>query len=239
MVKALLVILSILTVFILGFLIYQRDKNKEPLDILLILAAAGIGAAVITLFLNYILSFIPFFHDGHNNLGSVELFIYVFIGIGLVEEFSKWILIFGIGYDNEEFDELFDMIVYSTFVSLGFACLENILYNISSTTSVMLLRMVLALPGHACFAVFMGYYLGLSKRERVKGNTSTSLIYMGLSIIIPTIIHGFYDFCLLSDSNIFTALFAVFIIVLYYLTIKKVITVSKENQQIYNYDWKR
>ena len=69
MVKALLVILSILTVFIIGFLIYQRDKNKEPFDILLILAAAGIGAAVITLFLNYIFSFIPFFHDGYKDLG--------------------------------------------------------------------------------------------------------------------------------------------------------------------------
>ena len=239
MVQALLVVLSLLTVFIIGFLIYQRDKNKEPLDILLILAAGGIGAAVITLILNYILSYIPFFHDGYENLGSVELFIYVFIGIALVEEFSKWILIFGIGYDNDEFDELFDMIVYAVFVSLGFACLENILYIKSSTTGVMLLRMVLALPGHACFAIFMGYYLGLSKLERVKGNNSTAIIYMILSVIIPTIIHGFYDFCLLIDSNFFTALFVVFIIVLYYLAIRRVLIVSKRNQQIYNYGWKR
>mgnify|MGYP002514454572 CR=1 FL=1 len=56
------------------------------------------------------------------------------------------------------------MIVYSVFVSLGFACFENILYVFANQSiAVGISRGILSVPGHACDAVFMGYYLSMAK----------------------------------------------------------------------------
>ena len=55
-------------------------------------------------------------------------FIYVFLFVALIEEGSKFLMTYILGYNNKEFDEVYDMIVDASFVSLGFAFYENLIY---------------------------------------------------------------------------------------------------------------
>ena len=68
---------------------------------------------------------IPLFRD-ESSLNTFQLILYVFLGIALIEEFSKWIMLYVLSYNDRNFDELYDMIIYGAFVALGFAFFEII-----------------------------------------------------------------------------------------------------------------
>lgn len=222
-----LLILSLLPVFLIGTFIYYKDKEKEPKRLLIGLFASGIGSLIITLILTIILSIIfPILGEDMTNLNLLELIFNVFIGVALIEEFSKWIFTYAIGYNNKEYDHVYDMIVYAVFVSLGFAALENIMYVFEGGISVGILRALSAVPGHACYGVFMGYFLSLSKLAEKNENKKLSNKNKILSIIVPTILHGIYDYCLFSQQIILILFFFVFVILLYVYAIKHIKKVS-------------
>ena len=90
---------------------------------------------------------------------------------------------------------------YSTFVSLGFACFENILYVFSEGFGVAVQRAFLAVPGHACDGMFMGYFLGLSKMGLLYGDKKKQKTNLILSLVVPTISHGIYDYLLFVNNT--------------------------------------
>ena len=225
-----LLVVSVLPIFIIGSYIYKKDKEKESKKLLLKLFFGGIFSIIITLLLTSVLeSIFPFFSIDYENLDLIELFISVFIGVALIEEFSKWIMAYQISYKHEDFDELYDMILYATFVALGFACLENIMYVFQYGMFVAVIRAILAVPGHVCDGVFMGYYLGLSKIGEVNNRKDLKTKNLILSILIPTITHGIYDYCLFTQNLLFFGLFIVFIIGMYIYVIKKIKKISSLN----------
>lgn len=222
-IELLFFILSLLPAFLIGLYVYEKDREKEPAKLLLKLALGGVLSTILTLIISGILGiFFPIFNTDTENLNLVELFFYVFVGVALVEEFSKWIIVYKISYNDRAFDHVYDMIVYSVFVALGFAGLENLLYVYSSGIFTALLRFVLAVPGHACDGVFIGYYLGLAKLASVNGNEKLSKKYKLLSLVVPTILHGIYDYCIFTSNFISFMLFIIFIIFVYVFSIKKV-----------------
>ena len=162
-----------------------------------------------------------------------ETLLYAFLGVALVEEFSKWIMTYLIGYHNKEFDELYDGIVYAIFVSLGFAFIENILYVFqTSSINTALLRAISAVPSHACDAIFMGYYLSMAKQYALKGYKKKESKHVWLSIFVPALLHGVYDFCLMSGYMILVAAFLVFVVILYIISIGKLKHLSSNNKKI-------
>ncbi|MBR6136533.1 MAG: PrsW family intramembrane metalloprotease [Bacilli bacterium] len=234
MYQALLITLAALPVIIILFLIYFRDKNKEPMVLLIKLFLSGFLSVGIVLILNDLLSmFLPFMQKSLAEKTIVELLLYTFLGVALVEESSKWIMTYIFGYKNKEFDELYDALLYAVFVSLGFAFLENIWYVIrDSSINSALMRAVSAVPGHTCFAIAMGYNLSMAKFYEFKKDPCKKKKYLILSIVIPTILHGIYDFCLMSQYQILMTVFSVFIIVLYVFSIMRVAKVAKSNKKI-------
>ncbi len=125
--------------------------------------------------------------------GLLALALHMFVVVGLSEELCKLAVVRYEIYHDPELDEPFDGIVYCVAASLGFAILENLLYVLEGGYVVGVLRAVLSVPAHALFAVFMGYYVGLSKfaptvAERRK------LVLKGLAV--ATFSHGLYDFVL-------------------------------------------
>ena len=65
----------------------------------------------------------------------------------------------------------YDIVVYAVFVALGFAAFENILYVFDlQSIQVGIFRGLLAIPGHVCDGIAMGYYLSLAKYHEQKGN---------------------------------------------------------------------
>ena len=222
-----LLVVSILPVFLVGLFIYKKDKDKEPKKLLSKLFFSGIGSCFLVLIISLIFElFFPILGSETKNLNLFELFINVFIGTALVEEFCKWIMVYKISYNDSAFDHFYDAILYCVFVALGFACFENILYVFANGFGTAIARALTSVPGHACDGIFMGYYFGLSKINSLNNREDLKKKNIALSIIVPTIMHGIYDYCLFSEKVIFILLFFIFVIFVYIFSIKKVKNIS-------------
>lgn len=225
-------IIAVFPVFLIGLYIYRKDADKESSKILFKMFMFGIISCFPAVFLSFL---IGNFFPAEDSMSFIQMFLYVFISIALTEEFCKWFLLYKGSYNHNEFDTLYDMIVYASFVALGFACFENILYVSSSGIVTGLVRAITAVPGHVCDGILMGSYLGLAKVSMVRGNKKISNKYKILSLVIPVITHGIYDFCLFWGGYLFIAIFAIFVIVLYIICIKKVKQYS-DNDLKFKYD---
>jgi len=127
--------------------------------------------------------------------GSLSLaFFNAFLVAATVEELCKYLVVRKTIYDDPEFNEPYDGIVYCVAASLGFAIAENILYVLSGGIGVAILRALLSVPAHALFGVFLGYFMGLSKFAEPSRRLRFHMV--GLVIAIAT--HGLYDFVLFT-----------------------------------------
>ena len=202
----------------------MKDKNKEPGLLQAKLFLLGIGSCFVVLIMSNILfKIIPFMSKDTANMTFFEIMAYSFIGVALIEEFCKWLMTYYGAYKNKAYDEAYDGIVYAVYVSLGFAFFENLLYVFSNASiAVGITRGILSVPGHACDAVFMGYYLSLAKIYSQQGNKQLERKNLVLSIIVPTILHGIFDFCIFSSIDILLIVFLIFVVTMYIFSLKKI-----------------
>ena len=212
-----LLLLAVIPSIIIAFLVYLSDrKEKEPIGELVKAFLLGILAVIITIFISLIFDITSV---DVTDINLFELFIYTFISVALVEELSKWLVGYILLRKNNNFNYMYDGIVYYSFIALGFATVENILYALSSDLSTVLIRAVTTVPAHVFFGIACGYYFALSIREKNKGNQQKKNKYLILSIIMPIILHGFYDFCLLTGNYVFLMIFLVFVVSLYVISL--------------------
>ena len=226
----LMLFIMILPIALIILYINYKDKKKEPIGLLIQLFGLGMISCVLTLGISLVLDeFVPFMKTSENRT-LLSLFLYSFVGVALIEELSKWLFLYIRGYKSRHFDELYDVIVYSIFISLGFAFLENILFLINEDTIniyAIILRAITAIPGHTCYAVFMGYHLSLSKKFKLDGKKELERNNILLSIIVPVIFHGLYDFFLLSNIRLLIYAFIIFMIIIYIMSYQKIEIASK------------
>ena len=224
-----LLIASITPVLIFLYLIFKKDKNKEPIGLLAKCFFGGFISIVIALIIAFSMTYIgtafqsPLFKSFYD----------AFFVAAIPEEFAKFIILYWIIWKSKFFDEHYDGIIYAVFVSLGFALVENIMYV--SEIRIAFWRAILAVPGHGLFAVAMGYFLSLAKFYK---QTNVQK-YLVLSLVVPMGLHGTYDFLLMYVSSLTEAdagfavillgIFTVFIIFLWRFGIKKIkIAVAKD-----------
>ena len=215
----LIILFIVLPIMLLGSYFYHKDTLKEPKKILQKLFLSGILSGIIVIIVSIIILTIFPTISKIQNTGFLKIFLYSFILVALIEELAKFFMIYKISYNHKDFDQTYDILLYSVFVGLGFACFENFLYVGFNDNSlfVALFRGITAIPAHACFQTFMGYYLSLSKY-----NGKLKKKYLKLSLIIPIVLHGTYDFLLLSGNIILVCIFLVFLVSMFIFTILKV-----------------
>ncbi len=206
-----LLILSVAPVFVILSYIYYRDKyEKEPLNMLIKGLIAGIIIVIPVVWVEQTVS-------SYLNLIFTtkvsQAFGNAFLVAGFCEELFKFTALYLLIWNNKNFNERFDGIVYAVFVSLGFAMIENIIYVFTSGFSTGLTRAFTAVPAHAMFGILMGFYFGLAKFIPEK-----KTIYFFLSFIVPFIFHGIYDFILMVKINWVLILFFPFLIFMMYQT---------------------
>ncbi|SFF04252.1 Membrane proteinase PrsW, cleaves anti-sigma factor RsiW, M82 family [Paenibacillus catalpae] len=128
--------------------------------------------------------------------GDNQPVLFSFVESAGIEEFVKWFVLYHMIYNHTEFDEPYDGIVYAASISLGFATLENVLYAIysPSTFGTLLMRALLPVSGHALFGVMMGYYVGKAKFA----TASKRNVYLTISLCLPLLLHGTYDYIMIS-----------------------------------------
>lgn len=233
--QVILFILAILPIALICRYIYTKDSEKEPASLLVGLFVSGISSCLLVFIINIILELlIPFLGYDTDQMSALELAIYIFIGVALVEEGCKWLFAKAIGFNNKNFDQPYDIIVYTTFISLGFAALENILYVMSYGIEAAILRSITSIPGHASFGIVMGYYLLLAKLSLNNHNKKLYRKNILLSILIPIITHGIYDYFLFL-GNIFLLLVLLILFILFFkYNYKKVKQISSLTSKIFS-----
>lgn len=191
-----LFIAAVLPVAYLCYYVYSKDINKEPKGLLAKIFILGIISCIPAVIGELLLANICPTNDA--SIGFPMMLINVFISIALVEEGVKWVVTKIAGYNDSNFDEVYDIIVFAVFASLGFACLENILYVFNNGLGNALLRAITSIPGHASFGIAMGYYLSKARLNEINNNISGANKNKVLSLIIPALIHAIYDAILMA-----------------------------------------
>lgn len=186
--------LALAPILICCFYIFIRDKyEKEPIFLLMQGVIFGFLIAYPILRTEIFLSNImPQFQNEY-----FIAFYDSFVVASFSEEIFKFFVVIILFYKNRNYNERFDGIVYAVFVSLGFAMAENFAYVFNPNlggVQTALLRMILSVPLHGLFGITMGYYLSLYKFEKYCHKR-----FLFNSFFITFIIHGLYDFILMSN----------------------------------------
>lgn len=202
-----LLISSIFPVVIFLYMIYQKDHEKEPISLLFKCLLGGCLSTLLSLLMSIPLGTISGLFPGAF-LSSIHQ---SFLEAAIPEELAKFGILYLLIWKSRELDHSYDGIVYSVFVSLGFALIENILYVFEGGFSVAIARAILAVPGHGLFGVMMGYYFSLAKFH--EGGKRREFLLKSLAI--PILFHGAYDFLLFyigaSSENILLVVFLLFL----------------------------
>lgn len=188
---------AVLPVLLLLYFIYKKDKYQpEPLGKLLLTFFVGCLSVIPAAMMEGVI--MPFGPDA----GMFPVLSGIFNGYlvaGMSEELCKLLLLLLVIWKSPHFDEFFDGIVYAAYLSLGFACVENIGYVLQGDDQMLtaLMRGILAVPAHFLFAVTMGYYVSLAKFDPANKRR-----HLWKAFLYPMLLHGTYDALLMVASNL-------------------------------------
>ena len=230
---SLMLLASLLPPLFLTCLIYRMDKvEKEPKGLIVKLvlfgALSGILAVVLEALLGKcIIMVIP-------KESATYSLVYYFVGIALMEEVAKFVVLKKLTWKHPAFDYTFDGVVYAVAVSLGFAALENVMYVAGIGIWVAAVRAVTSIPGHCIFAIYMGISYGMAKKAEARGRNGAKRGNLFKALLVPTLIHGFYDYAASGGNEIWVIIFLVFVTLLYVLAIRQVRRSEREDSRIYD-----
>jgi len=172
----------------------RKDTHPEPKRMVLKIFLYGMLAAIVAALIEI---------EFYKGLGQFNLpyFLFpildIFIGIALVEEGLKYLVVRLGVLKNQELDEPTDLMIYMIIAALGFVALENILLlwgqqqiYIGETIGITIIRFISATFLHALCSGTLGYFLALSFLKRRK-----RLFLLGL--IIAVALHGLYNFSIM------------------------------------------
>jgi len=221
-----LLVVSLAPVLIIAGYIYFRDKyEKEPIKLLLFAMFLG-GLIVIPIL--FVELFLDRFTDSFPGLLSTAW--NAFVVAAFTEELFKFLALYLLIWKSPEFNEKFDGIVYAVFISLGFAAVENILYVVQGGVGTGIMRAITAVLAHAIFGVTMGFYFGMA-RFYEKEQFTLKLSALGY----PIVLHGIYDFIIMTGIQWLAGVFFLFVIFLYVFGLKRLKRLS--DQSIYKTDY--
>jgi RsiW-degrading membrane proteinase PrsW (M82 family) len=122
-------------------------------------------------------------------------FFEAFIVAAFCEEYIKYRIVKKYVYYDVHFDEAMDGIVYTVVASLGFACVENVVFVLKHDIGVALIRGFTSIPLHALAAGLMGYYIG---RAKFADSSSAERAFFLKGLTFAILVHGLYDFIIFS-----------------------------------------
>lgn len=178
----------------LVWLNFYLRKDIKPEPKIMILKVFG-GGMVITLPALFLENFLIGILEKLN----LDLFFKIFLGVALVEEFLKFLVIRILIFSSPEFEEPIDAIIYMICSGLGFAASENLFllapkeFFLKTMVEISFLRFLGATFLHALSSAIVGFYIGLSffrKKERIK--------LISLGIFLSTLLHGLYNFFIIK-----------------------------------------
>ena len=166
---------------------FLSDKFKEPKGTIALVFGLGVLICLPAGIIN------EFMNENFSNIFSEKL-LYSFLGPAWGEEILKFLILYTIVLKRNEFNEPMDGIVYGVVASLGFATYENYdyVFRLAETWNIDPAQMAIwrsysAVPMHGLNGCIMGFYFG-------KYAFTADKKYLVLSLLIPFLLHGFYNF---------------------------------------------
>ena len=230
MISVVLISVAVIPALYLILQVRKYDRlEKEPVGLIVSIVILGMLSTFIAMFLELVLEFLlANFVSYYSPLYNIILY---FIVVALSEEWVKYLMLKLRTWKSRAFNCSFDGIVYAVSVSLGFALFENIMYVTNYGLSTGLIRAVTAIPGHACFGVYMGFYYGLAKYFDIHNDKINSKKYLRYSVWIPVLLHGLYDYIASAPGYISLVVFVIFIAIMFKSSLNMVKRLS--NNDIY------
>ncbi|MGI6581640.1 MAG: PrsW family intramembrane metalloprotease [Erysipelotrichaceae bacterium] len=217
--------------------LYIRDrKEKEPLWLLALMLFGGLLATIASFFLETWADNILFEIFDYPN--TLFYLISAFIGVALVEEGTKFLFLNIFSWKSIHFNCLYDGLIYSVFVSLGFAISENILYVYSYGLQTAFLRAFTAIPAHVCFGVVMGAYYSKARMLANQGRESSARQNKILGLLLAVFLHGLYDYFLFDPAIDYFYLWLGLVVIIYIIIFATVRVASKKDRYIDDIDIK-
>ena len=176
----------------------RKDVHPEPNSVIRKVFLWGMLATLpviaLELILRSLFSFLPFSE-------GLIIILYIFLGVALVEEVFKFLVVRFAVYKDKALDEPVDVMLYMIIAALGFAAFENILIlfglgassPISSIVALTLVRLVGATFLHALASGTFGYFLAHSFLKPKK-----KYWYMATGLLVATLLHGLFNFYILE-----------------------------------------
>ncbi len=217
---------------LLAVYIYRLDSvEREPAGLLARLFILGAISTIPAMILEEIGGailemFIP------SSMTTLYLLIENYIVVAWSEEGGKHFMLKRGSWNHPAFDYVFDGVVYGVMTSLGFAAAENILYLMNFGIGIAPVRAFTAIPLHGIAGIFMGHYYGMAKAAEQRGYADDARRNHLLSMLVPILIHGTYDFAASSDNEIISILFFVGIIILDIVAFRKVRAYARADEAI-------
>ena len=225
----LLILAAVVPAIVLLVKVYRSDRlEKEPPRLIVSLLLSGILATMLAMLGEWLGNLLL---RGIRDETLHDILMY-FIVVAGCEEGAKYFLLRRRTWFDQNFNCQYDGVVYAVAVALGFALWENLSYVFSYGLSTALVRAVTAVPGHACFGVFMGSWYGQAKRADNFGYPERCTFYCVLSVLVPMLLHGLYDFIATRSSGGSTWIFVVFVIVMFLCSFMLVRKLSDEDRYI-------
>lgn len=200
MITLILLFLALLPPLLFLLRLIGADANEpEPFDMILFALGLGIISTFPASIIEWLLDFIPIF----GMEGFLNSAITSFIQVAPAEEACKLGVILLFVWNNRNFNEENDGIVYVTASAIGFALLENILYVFDgeALTGVMtsFARSLTSIPLHTFCGVIMGYYVGRARFSATRKDANR-LILKGF--LLAWFFHGLYDTFAMANSTV-------------------------------------
>jgi len=181
----------------------RKDKNPESNRQILKTFSWGMFAALPAVFLE--IGVFEVF-SGFKFPSLLVNLLNIFIGVALVEEILKYMVIKNKILPSSHFDEPVDLMIYMITAALGFAAVENILilfqlgpgFLPGRALEVSLFRFFGATFLHALASGLVGYFLA---KSICAAKNKNRLIVFGLAISI--VLHGLYNFSIMRLAENF------------------------------------
>jgi RsiW-degrading membrane proteinase PrsW (M82 family) len=198
------------------FYYLSKDLHPEPKKMILKVFLWG---ALITIPVFFVQIGFAHLLEKTNLNPTISSLIYWFLVIAFSEEFFKYLVVKIKVINSPYLDEPLDIMLYMVVAALGFAALENILYLftptgqmsfnqlIDRTLLISFVRFIGATFLHTLCSAVIGYSLAISFCEVKK-----KYLPLGAGLIMATLLHGIYDFSIMTLSGY--AKFAVPVIVI-------------------------
>ena len=208
--------------------VYRSDRlEPEPAGLLILLAILG---ALVILPVRGLEWLIAKPLDALNGAGSRPgLYLHIFLIAAILEEAAKYLVLKFITWKHSAFNYCFDGVVYGATVAIGFEIAESLLYLTGGMTQAAFSRATV--PGHCIFGITMGLLYGEARAREHDGDHAGSIRLQIVSILLPLILHGVYDYLVSFAGNpVITIALIAFLLIINVATIVVVFRFSRSDR---------